>query len=123
MSGRSLLDHFSTLEDPRQAWKVAYPLPEVLLIVLCGVMAGGDDFVEIERWARRKLGFLRRMLPFRCGILSHDTLNDVFNAIDPELFKACFLDWVETLRDGEAEVIAIDGKTSRRTHALSLIHI
>lgn len=73
MSDRSLLDHFSTLEDPRQAWKVAYPLPEVLLIVLCGVMAGADDFVEIERWARRKLDFLRRLLPFARGVPSHDT--------------------------------------------------
>jgi DDE_Tnp_1-associated len=59
--------------DPRQSWKVIYPLPEVLLIVLCGTMAGAEDFVEIERWARRKLDFLRRMLPFARGIPSHDT--------------------------------------------------
>ena len=58
-----------------------------------------------------------RFLPFERGIPSHDTLNDVVNAIDPELFKACFLEWVETLRDTDKEVIAIDGKTSRRTHA------
>lgn len=56
------------------------------------------------------------------GIPSHDTLNHAFNAIDPELFKTCFLDWVETLRDGEAEVIAIDGKTSRRSHDRSAGH-
>ena len=61
MTKQTLLDHFSALEDPRQAWKVIYPLPEILLIVLCGTMAGAEDFCEIERWARQKLGFLRRL--------------------------------------------------------------
>ena len=114
---RSLLDHFSALEDPRQPWKVAYPFREILLLVLCGTIAGMDDFVEIRAWGKLRLPFLRRFLPFERGIPSHDTLNDVVNAIDPELFKACFLEWVETLRDNDKEVIAIDGKTSRRTHA------
>lgn len=68
MSTRSLLTHFSALADPRQSWKVVYPLPEVLLIVLCGTMAGAEDFVEIRRWAERKIGFLRRLLPFAQGI-------------------------------------------------------
>ena len=79
MSTPCLLDHFSALDDPRQAWKVAYPLPEILLIVLCATMAGAEDFVQIERWANRKLDFLRRFLPFANGIPSHDTLNDVIN--------------------------------------------
>lgn len=114
---RSLLDHFSALRDPRQSWKVAYPFREILLLVLCGTIAGMDDFVEICAWGKLRLAFLRRFLPFERGIPSHDTLNDVVNAIDPELFKACFLEWVDTLRDEEKEVIAIDGKTSRRTHA------
>ena len=55
MSGKTFLDHFSALEDPRQAWKVVYPLPEILLLVLCGTLAGAEDFVEIARWGRRKL--------------------------------------------------------------------
>lgn len=114
---RSLLDHFSALKDPRQSWKVAYPFREILLLVLCGTIAGMEDFVEIRTWGNLRLAFLRRFLPFERGIPSHDTLNDVVNAIDPELFKACFLEWVDTLRDEEKEVIAIDGKTSRRTHA------
>ncbi len=63
-----LLAHFSALEDPHQSWKTLYPLPEVLLIVLCGVMAGADDFVEIERWAQRKMNFLRRLLLFKNDI-------------------------------------------------------
>lgn len=114
MANPSLLDHFSALDDPRQSWKVVYPLPEVLLIVLCGTMAGAEDFVEIERWARRKLEFLRRMLPFARGIPSHDTLNDVMNALPAALFAEIFTTWVEGLRETEPDIVAIDGKTSRR---------
>ena len=77
MRSSNLLDHFSVLEDPRQSWKTVYPLEEVLLIVLAGVMAGADDFVEISYWAERKLAFLRRFLPFKEGIPSHDTLQDL----------------------------------------------
>ena len=116
MSSQSLLDHFSTLEDPRQSWKVLYPLPEVLLVVLCGTMAGADDFAEIERWGRRKLDFLRRLLPFADGIPSHDTLNDVMNALSGGLFAACFTAWVEALREAEPDIVAIDGKSSRRAY-------
>lgn len=116
---KSLLDHFSAIEDPRQSWRVLYPLPEVLLLVLCATLAGMEDFVEITLWGRERLEFLRRFLPYERGLPSHDTLGDVISALDPELFKACFLAWVEGLRDSEPEIIAIDGKTSRRTHARS----
>lgn len=115
----SLLDHFSALEDPRQGWRVLYPLPEILLLVLCGTLSGMDDFTEIVLWGQQRLDFLRRLLPYERGVPSHDTLGDVVGALDPELFKACFLAWVEGLRDQEPEIIAIDGKTSRRTHARS----
>lgn len=112
MSG--LLDHFSALSDPRQRWKVLYPLPEILLVVLCGVMSGADDFVEIADWAEEKLGFLRRFLPFERGIPSHDTLNEVMNALPSRLFSECFAKWVDELRTTDPEIVAIDGKTSRR---------
>lgn len=80
MSRKTLLDHFSALDDPRQAWKVVYPLPEILLIVLCGTMSGAEDFCEIERWANRKVDFLRRFLPFERGIPSHDVINALRSA-------------------------------------------
>lgn len=85
---RSLVEHFSALSDPRQAWKVLYPLPEILLLVLCGTLAGASNFVEIEEWGEDRLDFLRRFLPYERGIASHDTLNDVLNALDGELFAA-----------------------------------
>ena len=116
MSTTRLLDHFSALDDPRQSWKVTYPLPEVLLIVLCATMAGDEDFVQIELWANRKLDFLRRFLPFEKGIPSHNTLNDVINALPADSFQACFTAWVDELRNADADIVAIDGKTSRRSH-------
>jgi predicted transposase YbfD/YdcC len=115
-SKRSLIDHFSALKDPRQAWKVIYPLPEILLLVLCATLAGAEDFVEARLWGVKNLDFLRRFLPFKDGLPSHDTLNDVINALDPALFKTCFVTWVEGLRATEPDLVAIDGKTSRRTH-------
>src|SRR4051812_6403214 len=82
-SKRSLIDHFSALKDPRQAWKVIYPLPEIMLLVLCAMLAGTEDFVEARLWGVKKLDFLHRFLPFKDGLPSHDTLNDVINALVP----------------------------------------
>ena len=109
-----LLDHFSALDDPRQSWKVCYPLEAVL--VLCATMVGAEDFLQIERWGNRKPDFLRRFLPFAKGVPSHDTLNDVVNALPAERFQACFTAWVEALREAACDIVAIDGKTSRRSH-------
>jgi predicted transposase YbfD/YdcC len=117
MPDRSFLDHFSALEDPRQSWKVVYPLDEILLVVLCGTLAGAEDFAEIQRWGLRKLDFLRRLRPFEGGIPSHDTLNDVMNALPARLFSECFTAWVAGLAETEPDIVAIDGKTSRRAKA------
>jgi hypothetical protein len=82
---------------------VLYPLPEVLLLVLCATLAGADDFVEIEAWGRERLDFLRRFLPFRHGIPSHDTLGDVMAALDPDLFGTCFVTLRRLLAPAPAE--------------------
>jgi predicted transposase YbfD/YdcC len=111
-----LLGHFAALKDPRQSAKVMFPLSEIMLLVLSATIAGADDLVEVREWGLQNLTFLRTILPFRDDIPSHDTLADVLNALDPDLFKACFMDWVEGLRDGDPDIIAVDGKTSRRTH-------
>ena len=60
----SFLTHFSTLDDPRQAVKVLYPLAEILLLLLCATISGADDFVEIALWGKEKLDFLRRFQPY-----------------------------------------------------------
>lgn len=98
-----------------------FPIEEILLVVLCGTLARAEDLVEMRRWAVVHGAFLRKFLPFVRGILSHDTLNDVVNALDGDLFSQCFTQWVDDLRRhqpdmADPEVVAIDGKTSRRTH-------
>ena len=110
----SFLDHFSAPDDPRQPDKVVYPLPEIMLLILCGTLAGAEDFMEIRQWARQKLRFLRSILPFARGIPSHDTLNDGMNALPGGLFSETFAAWVEGLREAAPDSVAIDGKTSRR---------
>lgn len=91
-----------------------YPLPEILLLVLCAILSGMEDFVGIRLWGEERLDFLRRFLPFERGLPARDTLNDVINALDTDLFKTCFATWVESLRDDDPDVIAIDGCVRRR---------
>jgi predicted transposase YbfD/YdcC len=113
---RRLLDHFSAITDTRQSWRVAYPLPEILLLVVCGSIAACDDYDDILEWGQAHLAFLRRFLPDHHGLPCADWLRVLMNRIDPDLFSACFMSWVRDLRPDAPEFIAIDGKTSRRTH-------
>ena len=115
----SLLHHFAALKDPRQRVKVVYPLPEILLLVLCATIVGAEDFVEITHWGETHMDFLRRFLPYKDGVPSHDALNDLINALNPKLFSECFIRWVSGLRDDDPDIVAIDGKASRRAHAKS----
>lgn len=112
----SLLDHFSVIDDPREAWRVAHPLPEVLLLVVSATIASCDDFDDIAAWGEAHLDFLRRFLPYHFGVPGERWLNILMNRIDPELFSACFMDWACSLREDAPALIALDGKTSRRSH-------
>lgn len=112
----AFLKHFKDLPDPRQRGKVVYPLDEVLLLCLLAVLAGAETFVDIARFGDKKLELLRRFRPFRDGTLSHDHLGDIFATLDAEHFQRCFVSWVASLTGAPAEVIAIDGKTSRRSY-------
>ncbi|MEO5368435.1 MAG: ISAs1 family transposase, partial [Magnetococcus sp. WYHC-3] len=113
---RSLLSHFEELPDPRQPWKVTYPLEEVLFLGLCGVLGGADGWVEVQMYGQEKIEFLREFLPFKNGVPSHDTLGDVFSALDPGAFRKCFVGWVEGLCSTFRDIVAIDGKSVRRSH-------
>jgi predicted transposase YbfD/YdcC len=110
------LDHFADLPDPRQLSKVIYPLDEILLLSLLAVVAGAETFTAIAQFGKKKLGLLRRFRPFANGTPDHDRLSEVFAALDPEPFQTCFVAWVATLTGAPADVIAIDGKTSRRSY-------
>lgn len=110
------LDYFNDLPDPRQQGKVVYPLGEVLLLCLLAVLAGAETFADIARFGEKKLSLLRRFLPFRDGTPAHDHLGDIFAVLDAETFQRCFVSWVAALTGAPADVIAIDGKTSRRAY-------
>ena len=110
------LESFEELDDPRQRGKVLYPLDEVLLLVLLGVIAGCESWVEIARYGEKKLGLLRRFRPFKDETPSHDQLGDIFAVLDAEQFQKCFVAWVASLTGLGPEIIAIDGKTLRRSY-------
>lgn len=110
------LESFEGLDDPRQRGKVLYPLDEVLLLVLVAVIAGCESWVEIARYGEKKLALLRRFLPFKDGTPSHDQLGDIFAALDAEQFQTCFVAWVGSITGGDGGIVAIDGKTLRRSY-------
>ena len=83
-----MADVFVGIRDPRQAKKVEHDLVELLVIAVCGVLAGADDFVEIEEWAKEKHDWFRQYLQLEHGIPSHDTFGRVFAAMDAEAFGA-----------------------------------
>lgn len=113
---KALLDRFAIVEDPREPWRVAHPLPEVLLLVVCGTMADCDDFDGVSLWGEEHLSFLRRYLPYHHGVPCGRWLNLLMNRIDPALFSAAFTAWVRETWPERPEFVAIDGKTSRRSH-------
>ena len=113
--GLSWLGFFEEMPEPRQKAKVLYPLPELLLCCLVAVLCGAEGWVDVEEYGEAKLDFLRRFLPFAHGIPSHDTFSDVFNALDRERFKAAFIAWTAALQENIREIVAIDGKTLRRS--------
>jgi predicted transposase YbfD/YdcC len=112
-----LADVFVTITDPRQAGKVEHDLVDLLVVAVNGVLVGADTFVEIELWAKERMDWLRGYLRLENGIPSHDTFGRLFGLIDPDEFEAAFRRWVGAILPalGPDAVVAIDGKTSRRS--------
>jgi len=109
------LSHFKDLEDPRQRGKVSYPLEEILLLCLLAVLAGAQTITDIALFGSKKLALLRRFRPFTNGTPAHDHLGDILAMLDPEQFQRCFVAWVAALTGNPEGVVAIDGKTVRRS--------
>lgn len=115
MKSARIHDHFADLTDPRRR-EVTYPLLNVVVIAVCAVICGADDFVAIAKFGRTKHEWLSRFLDLTSGIPSHDRFNAIFAAIKPAEFEKCLLGWITALHDiTDGQVIAIDGKTLRRS--------
>ncbi len=114
MSG-SFLDHVKAVEDHRVPGMTTYPLDEVLLTVLVGLLCRMEDFDEITMFGEEQLEWLRRFLPFGHGIAPAQTLRRVLRALDPKALAGTFSAWVASLRATVSGVVAIDGKTLRGT--------
>jgi predicted transposase YbfD/YdcC len=115
--GSSIIDHFSLLSDPRILLKTRHKLIDIVVITICAVIAGADDWVEISDYARFKEDWFKTFLELPEGIPSHDTFGRVMSLIEPEEFGKCLGNWIREVfpTSGQGK-IAIDGKTARRSH-------
>ena len=114
---RALTEHFSSLEDERCPIKRRHILQEMIVIAIAAVLCGADGWVAIAAFGRAKQTWFEKFLKLPHGIPSHDTFGRVFGLLEPDAFEACFRAWVASIGDLiPGEVVAVDGKTLRRSH-------
>jgi predicted transposase YbfD/YdcC len=107
---------FAGLVDPRETRRCDHRLIDILAIAVCAVIACAESWEDIELYGRSKRAWLETFLELPNGIPSHDTFRRVFMLLDPDAFEACFAAWAQSLAVGlEREVVAVDGKTVRRS--------
>lgn len=105
------------LPDPRREHRRLHSLWDIVGLTICAMICGCDSVVEVHEYGVKKFEFLNTFLDLENGIPSHDTIGRVFALLDPEKFRSCFADWTASLAEAVAgRVIAIDGKTLRRSH-------
>jgi len=111
----AFLSYFDELEDPRIDRKKLYPLSEILFIVLCASICGAQSWRDFVTFGEEKLEYLRQFLALENGIPSKNTFSRVLSSLDPAQFKQCFITWMESFQRTIKELIAIDGKTLRKS--------
>lgn len=112
-----LADHFQNIADPRKKYLIRHKLTDIIMIAICAVISGAEGWNDIEEFGQIKKKWLSNFLELRNGIPSHDTFRIVFSLLDPEEFRKSFFSWVKEVADIiEEEVVAIDGKTIRRSY-------
>jgi predicted transposase YbfD/YdcC len=116
----TLVEALQMIPDPRrQGENLKHPLVDLISLGFCGVLAGGEDFVEIAKWGRVNEPFLRTFLELPHGIPSHDTFTRVFAMLTPSTLQAVLLPWLLERRGVPGDWIHVDGKTLRRTRCQS----
>lgn len=117
----SISRHFANLDDPRVDRTKAHLLTDIVVIAICAVICGAESWVDIENFGRAKRKWFKRFLALPNGIPSHDTFGRVFGRLDADQFESCFLSWIQAVNEVFAgQVVAIDGKTARRSHDKTL---
>jgi len=112
-----LISHFSPVTEPRSAKNMLYPLEEILLLCICAVVSGAEGWKDIATFGRIKVDWLRQFLPYINGIPSEDCIGWVMARLSPRAFQECFVTWTQSVAQiTDGEVVAIDGKTLRRSH-------
>ena len=112
-----LIEHFSKLEDPRVDRNKKHELIDVIVLCVCAVLSGAEGWSDIEEFGRTKLDWLRRYVPLANGVPVDDTIARIISALSVSGFQECFMSWMkEAVELGEGELIALDGKTHRRSH-------
>src|SRR5579864_8289998 len=113
---RDLETIFAQVEDPRIERTKLHRLRDIIILAICGVLCGAEGWVEIEEFGKAKEAFFTELLGLANGIPSHDTFGRVFACLDPKQFEASFVQWVAGISKTVKGVVAIDGKTLRRSH-------
>ena len=117
----AIAEHFAPLQDPRVERTKQHLLLDILVIAICAVICGADGWVEVAAFGQAKHKWLKRFLRLPHAIPSHDTFGRVFGRLDPVQFQECFLAWVQAISElTQGQVIAVDGKTLRRSHDRTL---
>ena len=112
----TIFEYFGCLEDPRIERTKHHQLTDIIVIAICAVICGADGWVAVEEYGKSKLDWFKTFLDLPNGIPSHDTFGRVFARLDPEKFTECFGKWIAAISElTEGEVVAIDGKTLRRS--------
>lgn len=112
----TLATHFADLDDPRVVERCRHKLIDILVIGICTVICGGDDYPSMEAFGKAKKKWLSSFLELPNGIPTADTFWRVFGALDPEQFQACFLSWMKSVSQlCKGEIIALDGKQLRHS--------
>jgi predicted transposase YbfD/YdcC len=126
MDTNTFTESFKNINDFRQPWKIKHRLIEVIFTAVVATIANANTWIEVEAFVEAKEEWFKKFISLENGIPSHDTYERVFENLDSEAFNSAFIHWTSTLSDNsDGRVIAIDGKTSRRSHDgdKSAIHI
>ncbi len=112
----SIGEHFANIDDPRNH-NIRHKLIDIITIAICAIISGAETATHIEEFGKSKINWFKQFLELPNAIPSHDTFGRVFAMIDPQQFRHCFRNWVQTMFElSQGTLVAIDGKTLRRSY-------